>query len=139
MVDTRFSVSVQIMMTLASHEQELINSEFLAAVLKTNATFVRKLVVNMVNAELILSFRGKGGGIKLAKRPDKISLKEIYLASMEEKPLLNVHKKPITKACSVSCCIEDVLEEIITGIENSTQKYLASKHLSDLMKQVPVV
>lgn len=137
MVDTRFSVSVQIMMTLAQHKDEMVNSELLASVLQTNATFVRKLVANLVNAGLIESFRGKGGGIKLAMKPEKITLKEIYLAATEEKPLVNVHQKPVMKACSVSCCIKDVLEDIVDGIENSTLKFLSNKYLSDLMKKVP--
>lgn len=137
MVDTRFSVSVQILMTLASHGDELVNSELLARVLKTNPTFIRKLVANLVDAQLVESFRGKGGGIKLARVPEKISLKDIYLAATESKPLVSVHKKPVMKACVVSCCIKEVLEEIVEGIEDSTQKFLSRKNLAELMKKVP--
>lgn len=136
MVDTRFSVSVQIMMTLAHHSDELMNSDGLAKVFKTNPTFIRKLVSNLVEAELIESFRGKGGGIRIAKPPQDISLKDIYLAATEHKRLISVHKKPVQKACLVSCCIEDVLNDIVCGIENTTQSYLAKKTLNDLMKKV---
>jgi Rrf2 family protein len=136
MIDTRFSVSVQIMMTLAYHSDELVNSELLASVLKTNATFVRKLVSRLVEARLVESFRGKGGGIKLAKSPQAITLKDIYLAATHEKPLVNVHKKPVYQECSVSCCIEEVLTEVVTGIEQSTLTYLSRKNLSDLMQKV---
>ncbi|MBY0517314.1 MAG: Rrf2 family transcriptional regulator [Bacteriovoracaceae bacterium] len=136
MVDTRFSVSVQIMMSLAYHEDELLNSEALAKTLKTNATFIRRLVANLVEADLIKSYRGKGGGIKLAKPLYAINLKDIYLAATNEKTLVRAHKKPVTKACPVSCCIEGVLDEIVCGIETTTQGYLVKKTLSDLMKQV---
>jgi Rrf2 family protein len=136
MVDTRFSVSIQILMTLASHNDELVNSEFLAKVLKTNATFVRKLVSSLVEAELVQSFRGNGGGIKLAKSPTNISLKDVYLASTQEKSIVHVHKKPIVKNCSVSCCIENVLNEVVSGIDQATQSYLKQKKLSDLMEKV---
>ncbi|MFY7993866.1 MAG: RrF2 family transcriptional regulator [Bacteriovoracaceae bacterium] len=136
MVDTRFSVSIQIMMTLAAHENELYSSESLAKVLKTNATFIRKLVTHLVDAGLVSSFRGKGGGIKLARTSSLIDLNEIYLAATGEKPLISIHNKPITKACAVSCCINDVLEGIVLGIEESTQKYLQGKTLHDLMIKV---
>lgn len=136
MVDTRFSVSVQIMMTLAFHSDELTNSESLAKVLKTNATFIRKLVSHLVEAQLVESFRGKGGGIKIAKNPKDITLNEIYTAATDEKPLISLHKKPTIKACPVSCCIEGVMDEIVDGIEHSTQSYLAKKTLCDLMKKV---
>ncbi len=136
MVDTRFSVSVQIMMTLAFHGDELQNSETLAKVLKTNPTFIRKLVSNLVEAKLVVSFRGKGGGIKLAKDPSEINLNDLYIASTGEKALISLHKKPTMKACPVSRCIDGVLDDIVSGIERSTQGFLANKTLSDLMKKV---
>lgn len=136
MVDTRFSVSVQIMMTLAFHSDELTNSENLAKVLKTNATFIRKLVSNLVEAQLVESFRGKNGGIKIARNPSDITLNDIYIAATGEKTLISLHKKPTIKACPVSCCIGDVLDDIVDGIEHSTQTYLAKKTLCDLMKKV---
>lgn len=136
MVDTRFSVSVQIMLTLAFTEKELLNSDYLAKVLKTNPTFIRKLVSELVEAKLVDSFRGKGGGIKIAKNPAEISLNDIYTASTGEKTLISLHKKPTIKACPVSCCIDGVLDEIVTGIEHSTQSFLAKKTLADLLKKV---
>lgn len=104
--------------------------------LKTNPTFVRKLVSNLVSANLVTSYRGKGGGIKIAQSPSTISLRDIYLAATDEKPLMNVHKKPVIKTCSVSSCINEVLKSVMSGIEDCTQKYLEGKTLHDLMSQV---
>lgn len=136
MVDTRFSVSLQIMVTLAYHSDELVNSAFLAKILKTNPTFVRKLVSQLVAAHLVESFRGQGGGIKLARTLENINLKEIYLAAIEDKPLIARHKKPIVKSCVVSCSIENLFCEVINGIEKSTQEYLQKKTLSDIVKKI---
>lgn len=137
MVDTRFSLSVHVMMTLAyNKEDELVNSEYLAGVLKTNATFVRKIVSRLVEAELVESFRGKGGGIKIARSPSEISLSEIYSAAVEEKCLVSTHKKPVFKNCPVSCCMDEILDDIVDGIEDSTKNYLSRLHLSDLLKKV---
>lgn len=136
MVDTRFSMSIQIMMSLAYHGDELMNSDRLAKSIKTNATFVRKLVSRLVDAGLVQSFRGKSGGIRLAKPPGEISLKDIYLASTCEKTLIACHKKPVNKACPVSGCIEDVIGEIVDGIEETTKKYLLNKKLDQLMRKI---
>lgn len=136
MVDTRFPVSVQIMLSLAYHRGELQNSEELALVLKTNATFVRKLVSRLVEAGLVESYRGKGGGIKLARAPKDISLKDIYIASLEEKTLVCTPKKPVTRACPVSCSMSEILCDIIGGIESTTKTYLAKMTLHDLLKRV---
>lgn len=136
MVDTRFSVSVHIMVSLAYNQDELMSSETLAKVLKTNATFVRKLVSRLVDAELIESYRGKGGGIKLARPPRNISLDEIYKASLEEKTLMCTPKKPVTKACAVSCSMNKILFQIAGGIEATTKTYLSQMTVNDLLKKV---
>ena len=136
MVDTRFSVSLQIMVTLAYTSDELTNSEYLAKTLKTNPTFVRKLVSRLVEANLVTSFRGKGGGIKIAKSPESITLKDIYAASTEDKAFISAHKKPVARACPVSCSIDDIFCEITDGIESSTKSYLSKKFLSELVKKV---
>lgn len=137
MVDTRFSLSVHVMMTLAyNKEDQLVNSEYLSGVLKTNATFVRKIVSRLVDAELVESFRGKGGGIKIARSPSEISLSEIYAAAVEEKCLVSTHKRPVFKACPVSCSMDGILHDIVDGIEDSTKAYLSRLYLSDLLKKV---
>lgn len=136
MVDTRFPVSVHIMVSLAYHQNELMSSDQLAKVLKTNATFIRKLVSKLVEAGLIESFRGKGGGIRISKDPAAITLKDIYLASLEEKPMLCTPNKPITKACPVSCSMQEILCGIVNGIEANTHTYLDKMTLSVLLKKV---
>ncbi|MFP5459789.1 MAG: RrF2 family transcriptional regulator [Bacteriovoracia bacterium] len=137
MVDTRFSVSVQIMMTLALYGEELVQSSLMARALKSNPTFVRRLVGALVEAGLVQSYRGKGGGLRLAQAPKDISLRDIYSAATANKKLMAAHKKPITRACPVSCCIESVLTDIVGGIEQTTHAYLEKKSLADMMKRVP--
>ncbi len=124
------------MVTLAYHQGEMFNSEFLAEVLKTNPTFVRKLVSPLVEAGLVESFRGKGGGIKLARSPSDITLKDIYVAAVDDKSLVCNPKKPTTKACPVSCSMSDILCGIVDGIEGATKSYLAKMSLQDLLKKV---
>jgi Rrf2 family protein len=136
MVDTRFSLSLQIMMTLAHHGEDLMNSAQLAKILKSNPTFIRKLTARLVDADLVTSFRGKTGGIRLAQKPSSICLKQIYAAATEQKSLMSCHSKPVIKACPVSCCIEDVLNEVVDGINHATLQYLQKKTLADMMKQV---
>lgn len=138
MLDTRFSVSIQIMMSTAFYSQknELTNSDYLAESLKTNPTFIRKLVGKLVEKNLIQSFRGKGGGIKLAKPANEISLYDIYLASTCDKKVINIHNKPINTACNVSLCIGDVLSDVCQGLEEKIEEHLSSRKLSDMMKKV---
>lgn len=136
MVDTRFAVSVHIMVSLAYHQDELMNSDSLAKVLKTNPTFIRKLVSRLVAAGLIASFRGKGGGIKISRDPSEITLEEIYAAATSDKALVCAPKKSVSKACPVSCSMSEIFYSVIDGIEAATKSYLAKLHLSDLLKKI---
>ncbi len=136
MVDTRFSVSLQIMLTLAAHGEELTNSQLLAHVLKTNPTFVRKLTSRLVEAGLVQSFRGKNGGMKLGRPAQDIRLDEIYAVATAEKPLARCPDKPATKACKVSCAMGDIFGEVVGGMEEATRSYLGKRKLSDLLKRL---
>ena len=88
MVDTRFPVSVHIMALLAYRPDTRLRSTDLAKSLKTHPAFARKLVGRLVDGGLIRSARGKGGGLRLARPAKDISLKDIYLAALQDKPLL---------------------------------------------------
>jgi Rrf2 family protein len=134
-VDTRFPVSVHIMTNLAYNEPELVSSEQLAFSIKTNASFIRKLVVSLSNAGLVESVRGKSGGIRLAKKPKEITLDQIYKA-VTDNTLINIPDKTPNKSCTISCGMGDVLSTISKEIEENTLKQLAKKSLSEVLSLV---
>ena len=135
MVDTKFAVSVHLMATLAYNKDRLINSDQLAISLKTNPSFIRKLVVMLSSAGLIESFRGKNGGIRLASHPKKISLDQIYDAVSENK-IINVPEKSPHKGCPVSCIMGNVLDKISTSVEESTRLVLSKTTLQELLSEI---
>jgi Rrf2 family protein len=134
MVDTRFPVSVHIMTLLAYRPDALLSSTDVAKSLKTHPAFVRKLVGPLVDGGLIQSTRGKGGGLALARSAKDISLKDIYIAALHDKPLVCLPKKAPKLSCPVSCSMADVLSKIVDGIEASTQRYLAKTNLEAIVR-----
>ena len=135
MVDTRFPVSVHIMTSLAHNQPDLVSSEQLALGIKTNASFIRKLVVSLSDAGLVESVRGKSGGIRLAKSPDEITLDQIYKA-VTDSALVHIPDKTPNKSCAISCGMGDVLNNLSKEIEENTLKQLAKKKLSEILKLV---
>jgi Rrf2 family protein len=135
MIDTRFPVSVHIMTSLAYTHPNLMSSEILAAGVKTNASFIRKLVVSLAAAGLVESVRGKSGGIRLAKNPKDIRLDQIYSA-VTESTLIAVPNKTPNKSCAVSCGINDVLCKISRDIEENTIAQLSKKNLGEILGQI---
>jgi Rrf2 family protein len=134
-VDTRFPVSLHIMTGLANSQPNLVSSEQLAVSIKTNASFIRKLVVSLSNAGLVESVRGKAGGIRLTKNPKDITLDQIYKA-VTDNALMHVPDKTPNKSCEISCGMGDVLCKISQEIEATTIKQLSKRNLAEILNQV---
>ena len=135
MVDQRFSVSVHLMTVLAYHKSELMTSEELASSIRTNPTVIRRLVSKLVDAGLLETFKGKSGGIRIAKMPKEITLKEIYEAVLDKKLMATPCKEPF-KQCAVSCSMGDLLSDVADGIERNSMAYLSGIKLSELVSRV---
>lgn len=135
MVDTRFAVSVHFMTALAYRQPGLLSSEELAKGVKTNPSFIRKLVVALAAAGLVESVRGKAGGVRLAKAPKEISLAQIYQA-VSDTALIAVPSKTPHKSCLISCGIGEVLCKISLEIEENTLRLLAKRSLQEVLNQV---
>lgn len=135
MVDQRFSVSVHIMTAIAYEKGELVTSEELAAGIRTNPTVVRRLISKLVEAGLLNSFKGKTGGVRLAKPAKEVTLRDIYSAIADKKLMATPDKEPF-KNCVVSCSMKKLLCEVADGIENNSLTYLESIRLSDLLAKI---
>lgn len=126
------------MTSLAYHDCEdghLMTSDELAEGLRTNPTVVRRAVARLVEAKLLKSYKGKSGGVELARKPQDISLEEIYRAASGQ-PLLHCSDKAPKKQCAVSCSMASLMKSIIDGVESNSLKYLAGIALADLVAKI---
>lgn len=139
MINQRFAVSVHIMMAVAYLERNgsegRVNSEELASSVKTNAAVVRRLVARLAEAGLLNSYKGKSGGVELARPARSISLKDIFQADPTNRLLKTVDKTP-KKQCQVSCSMNHIMATISEGIETSCLSYLEKIKLTDLMDKI---
>src|ERR1700733_11103300 len=90
MLDVRFSSALKAMLLLGHAEEEsspVLTSTQLARSLNTNPSLVRKLMVPLVRDALVASVKGRGGGVRLGRPADQITLGEIYRSSIGDKPL----------------------------------------------------
>ena len=138
MVDQKFSVAVHIMTVLAFEKCEngnLYTSERLAKSVRTNPTVVRRLVARLVESGVLKSYKGKSGGIELAKCPSEITLDDIY-GAVSEKTLLYAPVRKAHKSCPTSRCMGKLMSDVIDGFEENSKKYLKGISLQDLAAQV---
>jgi Rrf2 family transcriptional regulator, repressor of oqxAB len=90
MLDVRFSSALKVMLLLGHAEEEgspVLTSTQLARSLNANPSLVRKLMVPLVQDALVASVKGRGGGVRLGRPADQITLGEIYRSSVGDKPL----------------------------------------------------
>lgn len=138
MVDQKFAVSVHVMLSLAAAKAQgegLVTSEYLASSVRTNPAVIRRLVAKLSQAELIRSYRGKAGGLELARAADSISLADIY-SSISERTLIQSSDKSPKRVCPISCSMGKIMGDVIDGVEKNSIAYLSRIPLSELLKTV---
>jgi len=86
MASGRFAMAVHALALLSQSEQGY-PSDFLAGSVNTNAVFLRRVLGLLAEAGLVEARKGRGGGYRLARPAERISLGEVYLATEPEGPL----------------------------------------------------
>lgn len=130
MNNTRFSTTIHILTLLAAQPDEWLSSEYIAGSITVNPVIVRKELSILNDAGLVISKKGKDGGVQLGKDSDKILLSEIYLAVKSSEVLgrKNQHPNP---ACPIGNQINDKLEILFSEVDQQVISYLSKKTLSE--------
>ena len=133
--DRSLSTAIHILTVLAYRSPELVSSEFLATGIKTNAGLIRRVLLKLSEHGLVVSTKGKGGGNRLAKPADKISLEDIYVA-VKDSPLFRSFDKEPFESCSISCNIGVVLTDVYDDLEGELKKKMKKVKLSKIIGEI---
>lgn len=131
--NTHFSMAVHLLSALAFHEGELLGSDDLAKSVGTNPSFLRGLIGRLKEAGLVETQMGKGGGTRLGRKPSKITLRDIYLAT-ETKPALKTHECTDRSRCPVMSGMGSALVDINGRVEEAVSSELKRTTVADLIK-----
>lgn len=134
--NSRLAIAIHTMgMIAATGECSNVNSESIAQSVGTNAVVIRRIIGSLVKHGLIEVQMGTGGGSRITRPPDEITLAEIYLA-LEEGSLFQVPLLEETHECKMGIIVRPVISEILIEAENDLIKRLRSVTLADLMSRV---
>lgn len=137
--NSQFAVAIHVLCVLGVLEkrgEERVSSRQIAMSVNTNAVLIRTLVALLKNAGFVNSKEGKGGGLKLAKNPSKISLQDIYTAVAGDESVLGFNKRAEFKACPVSCGMKKILHPIFEEVDSAVVKSLKGKTLQNMIEQL---
>jgi Rrf2 family transcriptional repressor of oqxAB len=138
MIDVRFPTALQMMLSLALAQAEGIerlSSAQLAEGVDSNPTFVRRLLVPLIDAGLIRSSMGREGGISLSVDAATITLGEIYRATMGDKKLWT-GRNNIPHRCLVSCNVERYFGNLTDEMNESVLGLLGKQTLAGALLEL---
>jgi DNA-binding IscR family transcriptional regulator len=133
-ISTRFSIAVHILSLIAVSSGNC-TGDFIAGSVNTNPVIIRR-IMGMLKKAGLLEVRAGVGGASLRKRPDQITLLDVYRAVnvTEENQLFRIHEKPNYK-CPVGRNIELVLQSELKEAQSAMEQRLAHTTLSQLTER----
>lgn len=123
------------MTMLAESRDENLKSEYLAGSVNTNPVVIRRIIGQLNQAKLVVSQTGATGGTRLARRPEQITLDEVYHA-IDCGEVFALHSREPNQDCPVGRNIEAVLCGLQKEIDRSVTETLSRHTLRDLMEIV---
>lgn len=134
MYDARFQVGVHALVALAVWGRPT-SSRTLSYGIETNPVVIRQVVGDLVDAELVRSRRGPGGGYELAREPHAVSLLDAYRA-LGEGPVFEPYEDYPAADCPVGSRIPGVLDAALARAEAAMERWLDAVTVEDLVRDV---
>lgn len=132
-VNTQFSIAIHILAGLGL-KQDMTSSD-LAVSVNAYPSFVRRIMSKLAKAGLVITTTGKSGCCTLARKPNEITLLDIYEA-VEAPKAFAIHTYPAQKQCSVSCNIKVSMEKVLERTQKSVEDTLKKTSLADVISDL---
>ncbi len=125
-----FPIAVQALVAIASTEG-LCSSNAMAQGLKAHAVFVRRVLAQLVRADIVQAREGRDGGYSLARPADSITLADVYQA-------VKIADSAEIAACSngVNARVQNMLDEIGAEAEQRLLEVLGHHTLASVLQRV---
>ena len=127
-----FTVAVQALVVLAETDGPC-SSSAMAQDLKAHAVYLRRVLAQLVRANLILAREGRDGGYRLARSPEHITLAEVYQAVKTGDPMRDTASR-----VGVNARVQSVLEEIGAEAERYLLELLNQHTLAFVLERVGI-
>ena len=128
---TKLSDAVHILVFIELNPKSDLSSAAIAESIQTNPSFVRQIMMALRKAELIISVRGHAAPA-LTRKPEAITLLDIYKAVEKDKPLLhlNTHTNP---ACGVGVNIQLALQDYYDAVQETAEDKMRQISIQDII------
>ena len=113
--DSRLSGVLHVLLHMAEANTPR-TSDALAKMMKTNPVVIRRVLAGLREHELVCSEKGHGGGWRLCRDLETITLHDIYLA-LDEPTLLAMGNRTEAPGCLVEEAVNNALNQTVQDAE----------------------
>lgn len=135
-ITSRFTVAVHTLIAIEFFKDKCkTTSEFLAGSVRVNPVVIRRILQSLKAAGLI-EVKAGSGGAKLAKRPEDITIYDVYKAvDSVEDSIFHFHESP-NPTCPVGRNIHAVLDGHLSAAQTALENELRKVTLRDLLGEL---
>lgn len=131
--DSRLSVALHALLHMA--ERGRLTSEQMAAQGDTNPVVIRRTMAGLRTAGIVRSEKGHGGGWSLGRKPEHVSLWDVYEA-LGEPTIFAIGNRTESPGCIVEKAVNSALAGAMAKAETILVAELRSVKISDLARAV---
>lgn len=128
-----FGFAIQALVLLATTEG-VTPSKAIARQIRSGVSFMRRIMAPLVKEKIVEAREGRDGGYLLAKAPEDITLKEVYLALRMSEPLSTALIES-TSDCSSGRVMNNVFSEFAVEAEEHLLGFLCNHTLADFVSR----
>jgi DNA-binding IscR family transcriptional regulator len=133
--NSRLTLAVHTLTWMAQFEDvyDPATSERIARSVHTNPVILRGLLGLMEKQHLVNVQRGGNAGWKLARKPEEITLLDVYRA-VKPQPLFALHHTPPNPRCFIGSGIGPALEHVYANAQSVLDQELARTTIADILR-----
>ena len=136
--NSRMTIAIHVLLYMRAVEKRRpgpVTSGRIAASVATNPVVIRRMLGDLRRGGIVQSRRGPNAGWNLARRPDAISLLDVYRA-VEGRPLFAMHASPPNPKCRVARGLKPALGSIYSGLEDKLERELSRTTIAQILPEV---
>lgn len=131
--DSRLSGVLHILVHMTDADGPL-TSEQLAGMMQTNPVVIRRTLGGLRKRGLVSSEKGHGGGWRIARDPDEVTLLDIYEA-LDSPALFSIGNRQERPTCTIERTVNGLMDDALRDAESVLLARLREVTLGELSRQ----
>lgn len=133
--DSRLSRMLHVLIHMAQSEGAM-TSDMIAQMLNANPVVIRRTMAGLREEGFVVSVKGHGGGWRLARPLEELTLLDIYRA-VGEPSIFAVGPAYDMPGCIIEQAVNTTLKDVFDEAEERLRKKFAGVSLADVAKGLP--